>query len=225
MIKRLIILVVGLSLFLLSQNAFGFTWVYNGYYAGDISTGLTVGIDRTGDDEDDTQLIQISGAGTLLPSGYPGWVINFHFNGYTWDSYNATSGYYDIFAMVLSENNYYWNLGTNYHPLETHPDLILGFDPYDPTPDPSDSYWGGEAYGDGILDSEDTDVTLAFNTDPANQYYLTFFMQTMEDEGYPSWGRITNLTVTPTPEPTTLSLLGLGLVGLVGLRRRRRKNV
>lgn len=32
-----------------------------------------------------------------------------------------------------------------------------------------------------------------------------------------------NLDVTPTPEPTTLSLLGLGLLGLAGLRKRRIK--
>lgn len=226
--KKVMMVIVSLAIFLVSQNAFALIWDYNGYYSGDVSSGLTVGTGNVGDPEFGTsQPIQISGAGTLLPAGYPGFYLNFHFIGSTWDSYNAETiegtGYLDVFAAVLSlsENGYYWNLNTGIHPLKDNPQLIFGIDPYSSEPGPENSYWGGENFHDGILESEDEDVTLIFNTDPAKQYYLTLFMQTMEDEDLPSWGTIRNMTVNPIPEPASLTLLGIGLLGFFGFRKKK----
>ena len=131
-------------LFALSPHSFALTWQYYGHYSGDVINGLEVGTDRSGNKEDDTQSEQISGAGTLLPSGYPAFKVSFHFEGYTWDSYSPTggyAGYYDVFAVVLSEEGYYWDLSrTDIHPLENNSALILGYDPLNPVPDVTDSY-------------------------------------------------------------------------------------
>ncbi|OQX87286.1 MAG: hypothetical protein B6D55_03785 [Candidatus Omnitrophica bacterium 4484_70.2] len=217
-------------LFALSSHySFALTWQYHGYYSGDIINGLEVGTNRTGDGEKNIQSKQISGAGTLLPSGYPAFKVSFHFEGYTWDSYSFPdtgyyTGYYDVFAVVLSEEGYYWDLSsTDIHPLEDNSALILGYDPLDPVPDVTDSYWGGEKFDDGILDKKDQDVTLIFKTNSLKQYYLTLFLQTRKDEYYPSWGTISNVEVAPIPEPGTLLLLGSGLLGLGGLSFRKRK--
>ena len=240
--RKIAIFVVSVGLFLFTQNAYALDWVYNdnGDYWGDINTtGLTVGASNIDSPEKEwspgapvIQPMQISGAGTLLPAGSPGFRVNFHFNGSTWDSYNTNmydykTGYYDVFAAVLSEKGYYWSLPDIYdlHPLEENPAFILGLDPSNPTPGPDNSYWGGTRYNDGILENVDADVTLDFVTDPAKQYYLTLFMQTMRDENFPSWGTFTNVNVSAVPEPisTILFLSGGLLVGGRLLIKRRKK--
>jgi hypothetical protein len=196
--------------------------VTNGDVSGtDPFTGITVGASNVGSSESDTQSIQISGAGAILPSGYSGFVVTIPNNNLnTWDSYNFVYGYVDVFASVLSDKGYYWNLSnTNIHPLINNTDLIIGHESSNPA---IPSYWGGIKYGDGKLDINTYPTNFIFNTDPSKTYYLTLFLQTTKDTEYPSWGTVSGLTVDPIPEPASVILFGMSLLGFGIIRRKRR---
>jgi hypothetical protein len=217
-IPLLMMLAVSLSL---STSLYAFDWQYYGDCSGDVNSGLKVGISNWNALEDDLQPIQISGAGALLPAGYSKVNVNFDFAGYTWDSYNAEfmnngdedGGYLDVFAVVLSDKGYYWNLDTSKHPLETNPDLLMDDKLY--------CYWGGKSYHDSLLETSFNPISLSFTTDPSKQYYVSLFLQTNEDTAFSSWGTISNVQVTPEPISSALFLLGAGV--FAGARKLRKK--
>lgn len=224
-----IIYVLAILCLLLFKNAFAFSWDFTdetNYESPESTYGLLVGSGSINSYSNETQPIQISGAGTLLPAGYSQFKLDFHAKLNTWDVYNPDAGFFDVFAVVLSEQGYYWNLSyddKHIHPLENNSMLLLGYDPFNPVPGPTDSYWGGGDYRYGGGGYVDTDVRLIFNTDPAKEYYLTLFLQTMQDIDLPSWGTISNLTVTTTPEPASMFLFLSGFGALAISRRFRRK--
>jgi hypothetical protein len=65
---------------------------------------------------------------------------------------------------------------------------------------------------------------------PALDYYLNVVLDTGDsgilhpgsDSINPSWGTFSDFSVEPIPEPTSMLLLGIGLIGLVGRRARKR---
>jgi len=202
-------------------------WTYYGNYTGTVETGLFIGADtvRTFTDEDH-QPVQISGAGTALPTGGSLYQVDFHFAGNTWDAYvpkvDEGTGYYDVFSLVLTEKSkgYYWDLAnTSIHPLTDNPDLVTANQIYS-----NDlPWWGGHNARDNILETDDSNVTLFFDTDPNKEYYMTFFLQTLGDEDHPSWGTVSNIQAKIVPEPTACVLFLLGAGALVGRLRLRRK--
>jgi hypothetical protein len=94
--------------------------------------------------------------------------------------------------------------------------------------------WGGtDDWLNFTLDSLSLPYALQMTVDvaAANDYFLFVGLQTNttwpDDSGLPSWGRFSDVTLTavvppppPIPEPATLLLVGLGLLGLAGLRRK-----
>ncbi len=56
---------------------------------------------------------------------------------------------------------------------------------------------------------------------PPNNAKIDFRL--VEHTGDYSWAKLDNVSITAVPEPTTIALLGIGLVGMVGAEARRRR--
>jgi len=224
--KKAFLAMVFVAVFFIFSHAYAWDWTYNGLYAGSVESGLFLGADvEKAFLEGNLQPVQISGVGTLLPSGVSKYEVNFHINASTWDAYttlpNGQADYFDVFAVVLTEKSkgFYWDLlNTGIHPLTNNPDVLL-CDLNGPDAVP---WWGGQRDGDGILDTIDSDVSLFFTADSTKEYYASLFLQTTMDSSMPSWGTITSFNVKATPEPISSALFLLG-GGAMALRRYRRK--
>lgn len=225
MFKVLIVVSMILATFSVPAQA---QWTYHGEYDGNMEDGLFVGAttERTFA-EDDEQPMQISGAGMSLPTGGSRYQVDFHFEGYSWDSYvpylgdETGTGWLDVFTVALTEKNkgFYWQLGnTDIHPLYNNPDVILATPVYvNDTP-----WWSGQNYEDHLLESDVSDVQLFFDADPLKEYYLNVFLQTNDDEDLPSWGKFSNVSAKVVPEPVSSVLFLLGGGALAVFRRKKK---
>ena len=168
-------------------------------------------------DEWDTAAEGIFGVGAHLGSGFTSHTMTLGGELYSWDSYNEDWGYGDVFLMALTEGGYYWNLPIT-HPVGDDSQLLWPG---------SLIAWGGDEWGDEILDDSIGGGTFVFNVDPSKHYYLNLILDTSNGgEFFPSWGDISQFQIQSTPvipEPATLLLLGTGLVG-IGLWRRRTRD-
>ena len=152
-----------------------------------------------------SQPIGIYGAGVPLAplgDGICTYNLKFDYHFRTWDSSS-----YDTFEAIITQGGYAWAGGTT----------VGGF------------IWGGSDRGgletnDYPIPPNPVSIVSTVYVTPASDYYLNFLLRTTSDTTEPSWGRFSDCRVEGiVPEPATLSLLGLGLISLIGRRFLKRK--
>lgn len=166
---------------------------------------------------------------------------------YNTDAYLIYSGPWDVYrdagSPVLTFDTFY--VRTSRDELWITKDSTIGYgslgsfmygDPVGTSSVCHEDGWCGQIYGGATIDGENINgisYTLAsfptvLNTDNFDLGFTIGYFDAGPDPHYPIasvivYGVIDTADIGPIPEPSTMLLLGSGLVGLVGYGRRRMK--
>jgi hypothetical protein len=141
-------------------------------------TGNTVMMGVAGRLESGQQSQDFHGAYAKLPAA-KSYQIPFTYNLSTWDSYNASFGYWDSFSVSITTVPY--------------PQLNLLQDPIQ-----FPFVWGGAEWGGGVLQKNTGSTTISATFNVAAPHYLNVILDTKTlptaDNNYPSWGTVQVIT-------------------------------
>ena len=198
-----------------------------------LSNNVFVGNQNFGSGENDSQTQGVHGV--AVPIAVNGVSVTFDWNLFTWDSFNAIDGYYDSFSVTLTKNEPYWD--------KLFTDPVVGDAVHSEILDVTPAFtflggavneeFGGYDFGNGTLEISSS-LPQTFNlVDSGNpigapgNYFVNFVLDTntnpSADSAFPSWGTYSGVDVSPVPEPSTLFLLGSGLIGLAAWKAKQRK--
>lgn len=155
--------------------------------------------------------------------------ISFSVDLWTRDSYSASRGYggwYDAFFVNMNQDGFI--LDDKWLDPVTEPTYGGGTVTEKVNLVGSTFLWGGKDWGFCSLEKLVDNFTLSLSRDynPSKDVYVSVGWKTNLDNLYSSGGSVEFANnVAPVPEPATLLLLGAGLTGLVGMRKRKKRDL